>query len=578
MLRYFIPLSTLLLAGSVTPAYSNDSDVVNAVDFGARPDGSDSSYAVRKAIEHCRETGSRRLVFAPGQYDFWPDRAVEEYLFISNHADALRRVAFPLKGMKAFEVDGQGATFIFHRNICPFYIDRSTQVVLRNFTVDFARTIHSEARIEAAGEGSLDLTISQAYPYTIRNGLLVFTDGAGTEFPYTGLLEWDTARRETAFKVRDYWTGPNLHATEVEPGRVRLFWTELTGTPGNTLVFLPKERLSPGITISDSAQVRISKVTLHHSGGMGVIAQRSRDIDLDELSVTPASGKGRIVSLTADATHFVNCSGRIRIQRCLFENQLDDASNIHGLYARVTQRIGPRSIEVKLVHPEQLGIDFIVPGKPLELVRSASMQLLARLEVESVERLNKEYTRVKFRDELPEALAEGDAVAAVGSDPEVLIKDCIIRNNRARGLLLGSRGRTVIEGNRFHVPGASIAMGGEARYWYEQGGVRDVVIRSNVFENCNYGVWGNAIFQFGAGVAEAERERSRYHRNVVIEDNAFRIFDPRLVQASFVDGLVFRRNRLETSSKYPPQNAGASPFEIRYCDNVHVEPPIEAEP
>jgi hypothetical protein len=334
--------------------------------------------------------------------------------------------------------------------------------------------------------------------------------------------------------------------------------------------------LSPAITLVDSAEILITNVTLFHCGGMGVIAQRSRDITLDHVRVTPA--KNRMISLTADATHFVYCSGRLTIQHCLFENQLDDASNIHGIYARVMRRLGPRAIEVKLMHAEQVGVDFIEPGQPLELVRSASLKTLATLTVKSVERLNKEYTRVVFKQEVPDALVEGDAVAAIGRDPEVLISDCTIRNNRARGLLLGSRARTVIEDNRFHVPGAAISLGGEASYWYEQGGVRDLVIRRNRFENCNYGVWGNAVFSAGASVSESEREHSRYHRNIIIEGNTFRVFDPRLVNASYVDGLTFRNNRIETSSDYPPQRQDAQPFEIRFSDHVQVEPPGVALP
>ena len=44
---------------------------------------------------------------------------------------------------------------------------------------------------------------------------------------------------------------------------------------------------------------------------MGVIAQRTRDIHLKRLRVTPPTHKGRIVSATADATHFANCAGHI---------------------------------------------------------------------------------------------------------------------------------------------------------------------------------------------------------------------------------------------------------------------------
>nr|AIA93734.1 CAZy families GH110 protein [uncultured Shewanella sp.] len=105
---------------------------------------------------------------------------------------------------------------------------------------------------------------------------------------------------------------------------------EVSAKVGDILVFSPR-RDFPGIVISDSAGVALEHVTLHHCGGMGVIAQRSADLSLSHVKVTPPVGGKRVVSLTADATHFVNCRGKIEMTDCLFENQKDDATNVHGL-------------------------------------------------------------------------------------------------------------------------------------------------------------------------------------------------------------------------------------------------------
>lgn len=94
---------------------------------------------------------------------------------------------------------------------------------------------------------------------------------------------------------------------------------------------------------------------------MGVIAQRSGDIELDHVQVTPSPGTGRMISITADATHFSNCYGFIRMLNCLFENQKDDATNIHGIYAVIDSIMGPQELIVKLMHPAQEGFDFIRP-------------------------------------------------------------------------------------------------------------------------------------------------------------------------------------------------------------------------
>lgn len=582
MKRYSILGLTVALAVMATGCSPTASTpCVDIATFGAKPDGSDSAPAVRAALESIRKTGARKLVFAPGRYDFWPDRAAEKYCFVSNNDEGLKRIAFLMDGMENLEIDGQGAEFIFHGWITPFAIDHARNITIRNLSINWNRTFHSEGRIVQVHDDGLTVEFSEAFPYAIRNGILVFTDGKreqgpqttvkGTEilYPYGNLLEFDAQKRETASMARDYWAQGGLTAKDMGQRKVRIFLPRLTGTPGNILVFGASHRDCPGIFITDSAGVRIQGVNLYHCGGMGVIAQRSGDIELENVQVTPAPNSGRIVSITADATHFVNCSGKLTMSHCLFENQKDDATNIHGIYARVTARLSPTEIEVKLVHPQQYGFDFITPGMKLELVHGPSLVTYGQAVAASVTRVNKEFTRVTLKAPLPADLVAGDVIASADSYPETHIHHCVIRNNRARGILLGSRAKMLIEDNVFHTPGAAILLEGDGRFWYEQAGVRDLVIRRNRFEDCNFGVWGKATIEVGAGIEKSCRPSSRYNRNIVIEDNVFRTFGHgELVQMYSVDNIVIRNNKIEKSAAYPARRPEAKPYDITESDHV----------
>ena len=371
--------------------------------------------------------------------------------------------------------------------------------------------------------------------------------------------------------ARDYWVKGGVVAQDLGRRRVRITLPGLTATPGNILVFGPSHRDCPGIVVTDSSDVSITGVNLYHCGGMGVIAQRSRDITLDRVQVTPAPSSGRIVSITADATHFVNCAGKITMRHCLFENQKDDATNIHGIYARMVAKVAADEIEVKLVHPQQYGFDFIVPGMRLELVHGPSLVTYGEATVKSAERVNKEFTRVVLTAPLPADLVPGDVVAACDAYPETHIHHCVIRCNRARGILLGSRAKMLIEDNVFHTPGAAILLEGDGRFWYEQAGVRDLVIRRNRFEDCNFGVWGKATIEVGAGIEKACRAQSRYNHNILIEDNVFRTFGHGpLVSMYSVAGLTIRNNRIENSIAYPARQGNAKRFEITESDRVSI--------
>ncbi|MEI6644665.1 MAG: right-handed parallel beta-helix repeat-containing protein [bacterium] len=561
-----------------------DVKVIRVADYGAiSNDGLDDTPAVQAALKACAGAPSR-LVFGPGQYDFYPDRAPERYLFVSNNDEGLKRIAFPLGNSESIEIDGQGALFMFRGWITPFALDHAKNITLKNFSMDWTRTFHSEGKILEVNTNGLTVSFSEAFPYAVRNGILVFTDGKksqeqqttvkGSEltYPYGSMLEFDAQKRETAYMARDYWVKGGVMAQDLGQHKVRIILPKLTGTVGNILVFGPSHRDCPGIVISDSANVTVNHVNLYHCGGMGVIAQRSRDITVDHVQVTPAPGSGRVVSITADATHFVNCSGKIILSNSLFENQKDDATNVHGIYARMARLLAPDLIEVQLLHPQQQGFDFIVPGGKLELVHGPSLVTYGEAIVKTVERVNKEFTRVTLTQPLPAESIVGDVVASTDGYPETWIHHCVIRNNRARGILLGSRAKMVIEENVFHTPGAAILLEGDGRFWYEQAGVRDLVIRKNTFDNCNFGVWGKATIEVGAGIEKTCRATSRYNRNVVIEDNLFRTFGSgSLVQMYSVDGLTIRSNRVEKTGAYPAK-AGANDkrFDIVESDNVSI--------
>ena len=119
---------------------------------------------------------------------------------------------------------------------------------------------------------------------------------------------------------------------------------------------------------------------------------------------------------------------------------------------------------------------------------------------------------------------------------------------------------------------ASPAAAGDAHHWFEQAGVSDCVIRNNLFENCNYGVWGPATIEVKAGIAEEHRAKSRYNRNTVIEGNTFKAYDRySLVSLYSVDGVTIRNNTVEYTDAYPSRNLDRKPFDISNCDNVVIE-------
>jgi hypothetical protein len=433
----------------------------------------------------------------------------------------------------------------------------------------------------------LDIAFSAEYPYTVNNNKLMFVgdqvigkDNGGEPkritYPFWHLLEFDATRHEPAQTGRDYLNVQNMMVKELKAGVVRIFFPKLNGTVGNTMVFNATDRLVPAFTISDSKDVDFSGLTIFHAGGVGIIAQRSNNIMVDKVKVVAPAG--RMVSTVADATHFVNCGGKITLQNSVFESMMDDATNIHGIYVKIIKIISPKEVLVKLIHYQQFGFDFLSPKTKIEVAEAESLNTYGEFRVVNSERLNKEYTKVTLDRPLSAAVKVGDVIASAQQYPEVLMKNCTVQKNRARGVLLGSRGKTVIEDNYFHTHCAAIVLEGDGRFWFEQSGVRDLTIRNNKFDNCNYSfMLGLGVIMVGSGIEESKKPVSRYNKNILIESNTFRIFNPCILQMYSVDNLTVRNNKIENNKDYQLlewfQKMALKNFMVTHSSNVKIDQP-----
>jgi hypothetical protein len=136
---------------------------------------------------------------------------------------------------------------------------------------------------------------------------------------------------------------------------------------------------------------------------------------------------------------------------------------------------------------------------------------------------------------------------------------------------LGSAGKTRVAGNIFHNPGAAILLEGDGKTWFEQAAVRDLTITGNRFENCNFGVWGNAVIEISSPHLDENGTGERCHRNITITGNTFVSFDgtPLLV-AKGAEGLVLEGNTREQTDAYLPCRMATSPFLLEHCSQASI--------
>ncbi len=525
---------------------------------------------LREQVDHVRSGQSDVIRLAPGRHDILASTLSRRACYISNHDAGERAVLFDLSHLQGVTIDGQGAELVFHGELIPFLFEDCRDLTIRNLSIDWDRPFLSQGLVLDADESRLDVEMDADHPFEIRDGRPIFTGHEYQSDCLHNMLAFDPVRRETAFRAPDhYGVMRSLRAEKIDgsnPHRLRLRGEFAQPTPaGQVMVIKHHTRSSPGLCLIRCAGVEIEGVTIHHAGGMGFVAQASRDLTLRRCVVAPKPGSSRMFSTHADATHFTDCHGKIELLDCTFENQLDDATNIHGVYRQIEGTGRTRQVLARLVHGQQDGLHTVSKGDQLAFADGRNFSTMGLAQVVGVDVLDTRSVVYTLDREVD--LGDGHAVA-MRWDPEidVRIAGCTAGNNRARGFLISTLGRVVIENNTLHTPGSAIQCCCDASSWYESGPVHDLTVRGNRFVDCLYGVWGRALIVVSPVFdSSASADAPAVNKNIRVLDNEIVTSDPRLVYAKSIEGFAFTGNRLEASSTYPHDQRGPV-FEVDASD------------
>ena len=330
------------------------------------------------------------------------------------------------------------------------------------------------------------------------------------------------------------------------------------------------DRYAPAFEIKQSKNILLEGVAVHHALGMGYLFDRSENITIKKSGVYLSKGSNRVVSSTADATHFCNCKGKILIEDSRFENMLDDGTNVHGTYAEVNQVIDEYTLRFELKHFEQLGLIFAGVGDELWFIQSPSNERAVVNKVETVNQINERFTELKFKNKLPQNLKVGDILENKTWNPTFTMRGCTVQHHRARNLMLKTPLKTVIENNKFSSMMSSIMFRGESYFWFESGAVQNVLIRNNQFTQCAYGGSEHAVLNISPRLGESFDQNATYDRNIRFVNNLIETYDNRIVWADRVKGLVVKGNTIKQTYEVKPQFPTAAMFDIVNSSNVVI--------
>lgn len=540
-------------------------------------DGEDATCKIREAVMRSR-SDQIKIVFQKGVYYCLPDYAVEKYCAISNHGNGTKKILFSLESYKSVEIVGNGATLLFHGQIMPFLFENCQSVSVKGLTIDWdiPFTFLGEVVSVNSKEGWREIKpFKEGFSWKLEKGEIKFPCIDG--FNYTCLgstLPFEKETKRVVHGAIDIDSEPS-RVERTENGNLRIYEKLHYYPPVGSLLSSKgdrdHDRYAPAFDFKECRSISLDSITIHHALGMGFLFERSENIRILNSQVVLPEHTQRVISTTADATHFVNCKGDILIENCRFENMLDDGTNVHGTYVEVDKVIDDHTVRVVLKHFEQSGFKFAGKGDDVWFILHPSPQRQVVNTVDSVFTLNERFIRLSFTKPLPAGLKKGDMLENKTWNPAFTMRGCTIRNHRARSVILKTPLKTVIENNYFSSMMSAILLRGETHFWFESGAVEDVLIQNNTFENCADCGTRHAVLYVTPRLGKQFDPTQTYDRNIRFINNTINSFNPRVIWADRVEGLLMKGNRIIRNTEKEPIFPRDPVYELVNCRNVRIE-------
>lgn len=474
------------------PAGNPNAPVVNAADFGATENNLKFCDAMNAAVAHCRKIGARKLVLPKGVYHLYNSGPIT------------------FEGLKDFEFDGGGSTFIFLRDkglakmkgldaskisnnfqdgAC-VKISECERVKVGNFNIDWdwaADPLGSIVRVEnvcaSPGGEYIDYKFVD-YDNFPRRDLRVAN--LSSYDPVSNLIGVEGG----ATLGYEFYKGKNIPKMEWLSGNVLRVWHSRYSRRAKVGDFYRMQHYyydGVGVLTHQNRHLTLSKVNVYSCRGHAFLVSGTQQYwQYLDCSIKPPEGaKARAITCTADHLHVVNSRGYMKLIGCDFMLGADDCINVHDCTGYAVRK-SDFSLETRNVR----GIKMFKVGDPIELRDDDFSPSGFTGKIKSVKPIDasKGVHEIVFADKIPQPKGEGFIMFNhYYSSGNILLRNCKFHSNRARGIIIQCPNVTVencvIKNNE--MAGMRIVTGYTPNLWSEGFGVDNLLVRGCVFESTN---------------------------------------------------------------------------------------------
>jgi hypothetical protein len=409
-------------------------------------------------------------------------------------------------------IDGQGSTLTCTTWSIVFGCYASNNITVKNFIVNWDNDLpFSGGTVIAKGASYVDVQIKGNH--TVRTGLTI-----GAIFKYDSI------------NLRPFTNGYDIYQTNATT----------TTSPSAGVLRCPVVAASlPSINVNDNVVIRfqvysgdffntigpnvsditIDNITVNSEPGMFLYSRSVSNLTLNNINILRKPGYW--MSATADGLHFNNDRGTINVTNCTLEGMGDDGLNIHSNYTKITAKAAN---SITLIDASSGNITYADQdpkvGDSLEVTDPTTLAVVATLYVQSVTR-NASNITVTTTSAVPAAVAVNQFVANAGAVPVGNISNTIIRNNRARGMLIQSRNVSINNCTLQNCSWPGVLVETTASWFYESATPKNVTIQNSNFINCNY--WSGYLGQVAVRAYNGSQAiaPAGVVKNINILDNSF---------------------------------------------------------
>ena len=453
--------SLLLGAPSLLLAAERPRVLVSVVDHGVFPNADDAGPGVNRAIAALPRSGAT-LFFPPGRYRF------------RQHGG----YAITLQDFEGLTVEAFGATLLFEGRTSPILLTRCTAPMLKGFTIDFDRPPFSQGEVLAVTPDAraFDVRIDPGFP------------ADGTE-PILAIGTYDrSAVLNARHGIDAYGIGRSSTLIGQQTLRISTLYALPTLKPGDVVVMRHSIYGNHSIAMNACRSPRISDVTIHAGGGMGIVGGGNDEVLIERLRILPRPGSGRLMSICADGVHLSHSTGTVTINDCLMAAMGDDCINVNNSYLRVAKRIDARTLSVEKYADQAFSrSEALTATKRVAFASGRTLAPIGEATIIGGE-IARDRETLHFQSDLPPGLQPGDVLSDISACAALTVSRCRFPGNRARGIL--AHANTIIQDCRFENQTSNAILLGPDLTWLEGPEVAQVRITNNDMHDVQRGGLG----------------------------------------------------------------------------------------